>query len=263
MLLAIDIGNTNIVLGVFQFSQGRPKKTPAASWRLSTLPRGTADDYAAPLLTLMRNAGLDPSLVRGVCIASVVPSLDFSFQKLSEKYFGLHPLMVGPDTLTGIKILYDNPAEVGADRIVNAVAAYDRVRGSCIVVDFGTATTFDCIGRKGEYLGGAIAPGPFMAAEALTQKTAKLPQMGVFQKPRQAIGRTTINSLRSGLYHGYIGLTEGILQQLIKEMGTRPRVLATGGLAGLLSPAVPLIKEVHPDLTLEGLRLIWTNHQHS
>ncbi len=263
MLLTIDIGNTNIVLGVFQFSQGRPKKDLTASWRLSTAPRCTADDYASPLLTLMRNTGLNPSLVRGVCVASVVPSLDFAFQKLSEKYFDIHPLMVGPDTRTGIKILYANPAEVGADRIVNAVAAYERVHGSCIVVDFGTATTFDCLGRRGEYLGGAIAPGPFMAAEALAQKTAKLPQLGILQKPRKAVGRTTLDSLRSGLYHGYIGLTEGILRQLVKEMGTRPRVLATGGLAGLLSPAVPIIKEVHPDLTLEGLRLIWMRNQHS
>jgi type III pantothenate kinase len=257
MLLAIDIGNTQITLGVFSLEQSRPLRGVAASWRMSTDPRATSDEYGTKLLDFFHYAGLESSRVQGVAVASVVPALDGVFRETAKRYFNAPALFVGPGVKTGVNVLYENAAEVGADRIVNAAAAFDRVKGACIVVDFGTATTFDCVNRKGEYMGGAIAPGPLMAASALSEKTAKLPQLGAFRKPPAAIGRNTLDSMNSGLFHGYAGLTEEILRQLRKEMGGTPRVLATGGLAALLAPAVKSIKRVEPDLTLEGLRLIW------
>ncbi|MBI4396398.1 MAG: type III pantothenate kinase [Elusimicrobia bacterium] len=265
MLLAIDIGNTNITFGIFRISPSGASPSHSekliAGWRLATQKNATADDYGAALLSLFRYAGLDPHHVQGVVVDSVVPSLDGAFQELAEKYFRRSPLFVDGRAKTGMKILYENPKEVGADRIVNAVAAYARVRGACIVVDFGTATTFDCINAQGHYVGGAITPGPLMAAEALAQKTAKLPLLGVFRRPPSVIGRTTLDSIASGLFYGYWGLVEGLLQRLRREMGGQPRVLATGGLASLLAPHVKLIKEVVPDLTLEGLKIIWKRNR--
>jgi type III pantothenate kinase len=257
MLLAIDIGNTQVTLGVFRTDQGKPLKGVAASWRMKTDPHATSDEYGTKVLDFFHYAGVESSRVQGVAVASVVPALDAVFRETAKKYFNVSALFVGPGVKTGVNILYENAAEVGADRIVNAAAAFDRVKGSCIVVDFGTATTFDCVNRRGEYMGGAIAPGPHMAAAALSEKTAKLPQFGSFRQPRSAIGRNTLDSMLSGLFYGYVGLTEEILRRLRREMGGSPRVIATGGLAGLLAPAIKAIKKVEPDLTLDGLRLIW------
>jgi type III pantothenate kinase len=224
---------------------------------LATHRHATADEVGLTLLGLVASARLPLDQLAGVVIASVVPPLDPVFQELSEKRLKRRPLFVTPDIKTGVKILYDVPAEVGADRLVNAAAAHARVRGPLIVVDFGTATTFDCVDRRGAYLGGAIAPGPQMAAEVLYQRTAKLPLVGAFHRPPHAIGKNTQDSIASGLFHGYVGLTRGLLRRLAKEMGGRPTVLATGGLAALLAPAVPEIQDVVPDLTLEGLWRIW------
>ncbi len=284
MLLAIDIGNTNITLGLFPAKGetprsrtaraalsgdsedgARPRGSPPRAalprtlrtWRLATRPRATADDYGPEILALLREAGRSPAALSGVAVASVVPSLDPVFRDISRAALSRPALFVEPGVKTGVRILYDNPAEVGADRVANAAAAFARERRSCVVVDFGTATTFDCVTRRGEYRGGVIAPGPRMAAESLARRTAKLPLLSGFHKPARAIGTNTLDSIASGLYHGYVGLTREILRRLMREMEGTPAVLATGGLAPLIAPEIPGIKEVVPDLTLEGLWLIW------
>lgn len=257
MLLAIDIGNTQITLGTFRLEQGRPLKGVTASWRMATDPRATADEVGTKILDFFHYAGLESARVRGVAVASVVPPLDAVFREMTKTYFKASALFVGPGVKTGVNVLSENPAEVGADRVVNAAAAFDRVGGACIVVDFGTATTFDCVNRRGDYMGGVIAPGPLMAAQALAEKTAKLPLLGAFRVPKDPIGRTTVDSMLSGLYYGYIGLTEEILRRLKKSMGGNPAVLVTGGHATLLAPALKSVKKVVPDLTLEGIRLVW------
>ncbi len=262
-MLAIDIGNTNITLGAF------PVRPPAgggapralATGRLSTHRHTTADEYGLSLRQYLEHAGLPLKALAGVAIASVVPPLDEVFGELCPQYLGRPALFVGPATRTGVEVRYDRPAEVGADRIVNAAAAFARYGRACIVIDFGTATTFDCVDERGAYLGGAIAPGPQMAAESLYQRTAKLPLMGAFRKPGRAIGKNTLDSMASGLYHGYVGLSEGILARLKAEMGGAPLVLATGGLSPLLGKEIGGIKEIVPDLTLEGLWLIWRLNQ--
>jgi len=261
MLLAADIGNTNISLGLFPFVKGKPIPSLSQSWRLATNPRATADEIGVLLLGLLQQARFSPAQIKAAAVASVVPSLDAPFREMARRHFNLTPLFVGPGVKTGVRVLYDNPVEVGADRIVNAAAAYDRVKGACIVVDFGTATTFDCVSRRGEYLGGVIAPGPRMAAEALAKGTAKLPLVGEFRAVSSAIGKNTQDSIGAGLYYGYIGLVKQLLAQISKEMGGKPAVLATGGLAGLLTPAVPALRNNVPDLTLQGLRLIWERNQ--
>lgn len=262
-VLAIDIGNTNITLGAF------PARPPAgggvprarATGRLSTHRHTTADEYGLSLRQVLDHAGLALKGLRGVVVASVVPPLDEVFRDLCPRYLGRPALFVGPETRTGVEIRYDRPTEVGADRIVNAAAAFARFRRACIVIDFGTATTFDCVDGRGAYLGGAIAPGPQMAAESLSQRTAKLPLLGAFRKPGRAIGKNTLDSMASGLYHGYVGLSEGILARLKAEMGGAPLVLATGGLSPLLGKEIGGIKEIVPNLTLEGLWLIWRLNQ--
>lgn len=262
LFLAVDIGNTNITLGVFP-APAIPKKgrlstafrfpPPEHTWRLSTRRHGTADDYGPLVVGLLRARGVPPDALTGVAVASVVPSLTGVFAELSEHSLGRPALLVGPTVRTGVRVRVDNPAEVGADRVVNAAAAFVRERRACIVVDFGTATTFDCVNNRGDYCGGVIAPGPAMAAEALGQRTAQLPTLSVFKKPPHVLGTNTLDSLASGLYHGYVGLTREILQGLRREMGGRPVVLATGGLAPLLGPEIGDIKEIVPHLTLEGL----------
>lgn len=261
MFLAIDIGNTNIVAGLFPAAKKKGTGLPAVSWRMATDARRTADEYGALLVTLFRQSGHEPAHVRGVAVASVVPPLDQTFQDLSLQVFRIKPLFIGPEVNTGVRVLYDHPHEVGADRVVNAAAAYARLKRACIVVDFGTATTFDCVSARGEYIGGVIAPGPAMAAQALAEKTAKLPFLGTFRAPRRAIGRNTVDSIASGLFHGYVGLTQEILGRLKAEMGANTPVLATGGFAGLMRPAVKGIQQVVPHLTLEGLRLIWQRNR--
>ena len=257
-MLAVDVGNTNVTVGAFPAGAGTRAPRALVTGRLSTHRHATADEMGLSLLAFLEHAGLSLPSLKGVAVASVVPPLDDVVRDLADRYLKQPAFFVGPDVRTGVKLLLDRPGEVGADRVVNAAAAYARLKTSCIVVDFGTATTFDCVDRTGAYLGGAIAPGPHMAAEGLYQRTAKLPLLGAFQKPMNAIGRNTIDSMASGLYHGYVGLTEGILSRLKAEMGGHPRVLATGGLAGLLGKEIAAITAIVPDLALEGLWLIWT-----
>ena len=251
MLLAIDVGNTHITVGLFQ------GKVLKQTWRLSTHRHYTTDELGVQFLSLLATKTLDASVLTGVCIASVVPSLDDPLRSMSRTYLRQTPIMVGPGTRLGIKNLYKNPEEVGADRLVNAVSVHALYRKPAIVVDFGTATTFDCIGAKGDYLGGAICPGLELAGEWLAMHTAKLPRVAFQNAPAKAIGKTTKESLQSGLFWGYIALVEGLLQRLTREMAVTPVVVITGGLSSLVGPHIKAVTRIAPDLTLEGLRLIW------
>ncbi|MCP2520932.1 type III pantothenate kinase [Candidatus Aminicenantes bacterium AC-335-A11] len=254
MLLAIDIGNTNIVFGVFK------KKKLITHWRIFTEKNKTADEYGILLMSLFRLSNINPSSITGIIISCVVPPLTGIFTQMSEKYFNLTPLIVAPGIKTGLAILYDNPHEVGADRIVNSVAAYHKYGGPCIVVDFGTATTFDAISAKGEYLGGAIAPGLYISAEALSEKTAKLPRVEI-KKPKNVIGKTTVASIQSGLYFGYIGLIEKIIFHMKRELGEQTKVISTGGITDEITRQIKIIDYQDPYLTLEGLRIIYERNQ--
>ncbi len=250
MLLAVDVGNTNVVLGVFR------GKELLAHWRLSTSPSRTADEFAILTLGLLGQAGISSREIDATAVASVVPPLQFALQEFTRRTFGKPALFVGPGTRTGMPILYDNPREVGADRIVDAVAAYDRWRTALVIVDLGTATTFDCVSAAGEYLGGAIAPGLHVSMDALFHHAAKLPRVELV-RPDRAIGRNTIASLQSGLLYGYAALCDGLARRMIAEMGEpRPKVVATGGLAPLVAAESELIEEVDEMLTLEGLRIL-------
>jgi type III pantothenate kinase len=254
MLLALDIGNTNIVAGVFDGG------TLRHGWRLSTLRQRTADEMGIWVLQLFHHGRLDPGDVDGVVLASVVPTLTRPTVEMSRRYFGRDPLVVDGKTDTGMPVLYDAPSEVGADRIVNGVAAYERYgraeRRPLIVVDFGTATTFDAISANGEYLGGVICPGVNISADALFQRAAQLPRVEV-RRPDHVIGRTTVGSMQSGLFYGYVGLIDGIVARMRTELGARTGCVATGGLAELIAPETPAIDVVDSDLTLHGLHLIW------
>ena len=251
MLLAIDIGNTNIVLGLYD----GPRLV--VHWRLATQRDRTPDEYAVTVLQLFAHAGLGPDAVTAAIIASVVPPLTPTFCDLCRGRFRCEPLVVGPDLDTGITIRYESPADVGADRIVNAVAAHARYRRAAIVVDFGTATTFDYVTAAGEYLGGAIAPGIGISAEALVQRTSKLPRVEIKRPPNESVvGRTTAAAMQAGIFYGYVGLVDEIVDRMAKEQGGEPAVVATGGLAGLIAPETQTIKDIDEFLTLEGLRLI-------
>lgn len=250
MLLAFDIGNTTVALGVFS------GKKLLKEWKVMSEREKTSDEYGIMLLELLRASQLDAAAIGGTIISSVVPPLTPVFQSLCQDLFGLKALVVGPGLRTGMPILYEAPLEVGADRVSASVAAFERHGGPCIIVDFGTATTFDAVTEKGEYLGGAIAPGVQISAEALYLKTAKLPRIEIV-KPKKAIGRTTVASMQSGLYYGYIGLVNNIIAEIKKELGEKSRVVATGGFAAQVTPEIKAIQHYEPHLVLEGLRIIY------
>jgi type III pantothenate kinase len=250
MLIAFDIGNTTVAIGVFKGSD------LARDWRIRSDRDKTCDEYGVILLNLLRMAGIEPGEVNAAIISSVVPPLTPIFQTLCRTMLNVRPFIVGPGLRTGMPILYDAPAEVGADRITAAVAAHEKFGGPCIVVDFGTATTFDAISAKGEYLGGAIAPGILISAEALYLKTARLPRIEI-RKPSGVIGKTTVASMQSGLYYGYVGLTRTIIAEIRKELGAQAKVVATGGFGDQIAAEVPEIDVFEANLVLEGLRIIY------
>ena len=250
MLLAIDIGNTNITYGVFD------GETLQATWRMATEVRRQPDEYAAMLMTLLAHDGIPKkSLDRGI-ISCVVPPLTATFEELCTRFFHIRPIVVGAGTRTGMRILYENPREVGADRVCHAVAAHRLYGAPLIIVDFGTATVFDAITREGDYLGGAICPGINLAAEALFQRASKLPRIEIVQ-PKAAIGRNTVASMQAGLFYGYIGLVEGLVARFQRELGGGAKVVATGGLSRLIAADTKVIDVVDYDLVLTGLRLLY------
>jgi type III pantothenate kinase len=249
MLLAIDIGNTNIVLGLYQ------DKQLITHWRLATQAERTADEYGVIISQLVGYAGFAVDQVDAIAVSCVVPPMLTTAQELAQKFFNLEPLIVGPGIKTGMPILYESPKDVGADRIVNGIAAFEKYHDSCIIVDFGTATTIDLISKKGEYVGGAIAPGLSISLEALVQRASKLPRIEIV-KPKEVVGKNTVNSIQAGIFYGYVGLVDGIVRRIQKESGVQSKVVATGGLAPLVASECTSISEVDEFLTLEGLRII-------
>jgi len=256
VILVIDVGNTNIVLGLYQ------DRELLHHWRLSTNRSATVDEYGIQIHNLFRMGRVETSAIDGVIISCVVPPIMGTLEHLCETYLGKTPLVVGPGLKTGLNIRYENPREVGADRIVNSVSAIEQYGGPLIVVDFGTATTFDYIDQKGNYLGGAIVPGLGISTEALYQRAAKLPRIDL-SKPKSVIGRNTVHSMQAGIIYGYAGQVDGIVERMKAETGENPKVIATGGLAALIAKESRSIDEINSMLTLEGLRLIYQRNQHA
>lgn len=247
MFLAIDVGNTHSVLGLYEGTHLRHH------WRLQTDPGRTMDEYGLMIRSLLNEQ--ERSAIRGIAMACVVPAMTNIIEEVCRSYLGVECLVVGPGIRTGMPIFYDNPREVGADRIVNAVAAYERTRDVTIVVDFGTATTFDFVSKKGEYMGGVIAPGLGVASDALFERAAKLYRVELV-KPKQVVGRNTVHAIQSGLIFGYVALVDGLVERIRKEQKCKARVIGTGGFASLLAPESDTIEEIDEFLTLEGLRLL-------
>lgn len=258
MLLVFDVGNTNMVLGVYE------GKKLLTDWRLTTTPYKTADEYGITLINLFEKANLNYKEVEAIIISSVVPNMMYSLEHSIRKYFNIIPIIVGPGVKTGINIKYDNPKEVGADRIVNAVAGLEIYKRSLVIIDFGTATTFCAVGEKGDYYGGAITPGIRISSDALFERAAKLPRIELI-KPSTAICKNTVQSMQSGIIYGYIGQVDYIVNKFKQEMQklgeAEPYVVATGGLSKLIAPDSTTMNEVHPYLTLEGLRIIYEKNR--
>lgn len=250
MLLVIDAGNTNIVLGIFKDQE------LVDHWRVSTDRLRTTDEYGVLIRHLFYLNGVNSEEIDAIIISSVVPPVMPTLERMCQRYFGLTPLVIGPGVKTGMDIKYDNPREVGADRIVNAVAAYEKFGGPVIIIDFGTATTFCAVDKKGTYLGGAICPGIGISTDALVQRTAKLPRIEVVQAEK-VICRNTVESMQAGVFYGFVGQVDGIVTRMRRELGCKARVVATGGLAVIVAPATDAIDVVEPMLTLEGLKIIY------
>lgn len=256
MLLVLDVGNTNTVLGVYD------ERRLLASWRLTSRRDQTADEYGVFTHTLLRARGLEPALISDVAISSTVPTVQPTLEEMSSRYFGVAPLVVEPGVNVPVPILVDSPREVGADRLVNVVAGIELYGPPLIIIDFGTATTFDCVSPRGEFIGGAIAPGITTAADALTRRAARLFRVELVRPPT-AIGRNTVTNVQSGLIYGYAGLVDGLVERMRAEMEGTPRIVATGGLAGLIHGVSRSIELVNPNLTLEGLRIIYERGRRS
>jgi type III pantothenate kinase len=255
MLLCIDIGNTNVVIGVARAD------TVVTHWRIRTEREITRDELGIVISSLFASSGIREQEIKEAIISCVVPPLLNTFEEFCRRRFGLKPLVVGPGTRTGMPVLYDNPREVGADRIVNAVAAYEQYKKALVVVDFGTATTFDCVSGEGAYLGGAIAPGILISAEALFQKASKLPRVEIFARPKTAIAKDTMSSMNAGIIFGYAGLVDGIVKRIKREMTEEVTVVATGGLAPVISEVSETIEHVEELLTLQGLMIIFSRNR--
>lgn len=253
MLFAVDVGNTNLTLGVYRRGKW------VADWRLKTDTSQSIDGWGVLFRNLFSLADLSIREVNGIIIASVVPSLDSSLEQMAKRYFDAQPLFVDHRVDTGMPVKTDHPAEVGADRIVNSVAAYAKLGGPCISVDFGTAITFDCVSAAGEYIGGAICPGIGVSSEALFRRTARLPQIDV-REPANVIGANTVAMLQSGLYYGTLGMVDSILERMLRVLGGNTKVVATGGQARVICPGSRYIRDIEDNLTLDGLRLIWDRH---
>ncbi|HEV8674142.1 MAG TPA: type III pantothenate kinase [Methylomirabilota bacterium] len=251
MLLVFDVGNTNTKLGVFDGAQ------LVASWRLTSRHEQTADEYGAFTHTLLREKGIWPGAIRGVAISSTVPRVQPTLEEMAARYFGVVALVAEPGVNVPVPILVDYPREVGADRVVKVVAGVELYRPPLIIIDFGTATVFDCVSPRGEFIGGAIAPGIAIATEALTSKAARLFRVDL-TRPKEAIGRNTVTNIQSGIIYGYAGLVDGLVERMRAEMEGTPTVVGTGGLVGLMQPVTASIQIVNPHLTLEGLRIVYT-----
>ena len=254
MILTLDIGNTNIKTALFDGCE------MAQYWRLSTDITCTSDEYGVKLLTLFSHAGLSTDVVEGIIISSVVPTINFTIEHMCRSYFHLTPMFVAPGVKTGINIKYENPRELGSDRIANAVAAYEEYGAPCIFIDFGTATTFGVVGEGGSFLGGCICPGIKLSSEALVNNTAKLPRFEL-TRPEHVIGRTTLTNLQSGMYYGYVGLVRNIVRKIKQELGCEATVVATGGMAVMIAEESNVIDKLDGLLTLKGLRLIYERNK--
>ncbi|EOR26701.1 MULTISPECIES: type III pantothenate kinase [Clostridium] len=258
MILVVDVGNTNIVLGVYKNSE------IISSWRISTDAKKTSDEYSIQFMQLFIQGNLKPDDIKGIIISSVVPNIMHSLENMIKKIFGINPLVVGPGVKTGINIKYDNPKEVGADRIVNAVAAHEKYRKDLIIIDFGTATTFCALTKDANYLGGCITPGIRISSDALFDRAAKLPRVEL-EVPKNIICKNTVSSMQAGIIYGYIGQVEYIVNKIKKEMkdlgAAEPLVIATGGLANLIANETNFIDKVDSSLTLEGLRIIYEKNK--